>query len=105
MTRCHCSIFQYLEVAQVCSELFTTASPIPRITSKHLSACCILQKNFTMKTSTFFAVSLLSLSSTVLSAPTPQLSSILGSITNPSAGNNNIFEGNGAGNGNGNGNG
>jgi hypothetical protein len=58
-----------------------------------------------MKASTFVAVSLLSLASTVVSAPTPQLKNILGSITNPSAGNNNVFEGNGNQNGNGNGNG
>lgn len=59
---------------------------------------------FIMKTSTFVAISLFSLSSTVLAAPTPQLKNILGSITNPSAGNNNVFEGNGNNNGNGNGN-
>jgi hypothetical protein len=58
-----------------------------------------------MKTSTFIAVSLFSLASTVLAAPTPQLSNILGSITNPSAGNNNVFEGNGNDNGSGSGNG
>jgi len=58
-----------------------------------------------MRCSTFFAFSLLSLSSTVLSAPTPQLKNILGSITDPSAGNKNVFEGNGNSNGNNNGNG
>lgn len=58
-----------------------------------------------MKTSTFLTISLFSLSSTVLAAPTPQLSNILGSITNPSAGNNNRFEGNGNGNGANSGNG
>jgi hypothetical protein len=58
-----------------------------------------------MKTSTFLAISFFSLSSTVLAAPTPQLSNILGSITNPSAGNGNRFEDNGNKNGNENGNG
>ncbi|KAJ4331991.1 hypothetical protein N0V87_008731 [Didymella glomerata] len=58
-----------------------------------------------MKTSTFITVSLFSLASTVVAAPTPQLSNILGSITNPSAGNNNIFEDNGDGNGSNSGNG
>jgi hypothetical protein len=58
-----------------------------------------------MKTSTFITVSLFSLASAVLAAPTPQLSNILGSITNPSAGNGNSFEGNGNKNGNENGNG
>ena len=57
-----------------------------------------------MKTSTFITVSLFSLTSTILAAPTPQLSNILGSITNPSAGNNNLFKGNGDNNGSGSGN-
>jgi hypothetical protein len=57
-----------------------------------------------MRTSTFVTVSLLSLSSTVIAAPTPQLSNILGSITNAGAGNDNLFQGNGNQNGNSNGN-
>ena len=48
-----------------------------------------------MRTFPFIAVSLFSLSSTVIAAPTPQLTNI-GSVTNPSAGSKNVFEGNGA---------
>ncbi|KAF3008421.1 Extracellular matrix protein fras1 [Curvularia kusanoi] len=58
-----------------------------------------------MKTSTFAAISLLSLSSTVLAAPTPQITGILGSIVGAGAGNDNLFEGNGANSGNNNGQG
>lgn len=58
-----------------------------------------------MKSSAFIAVSFLSLASTVLAVPTPQLSNIIGSITNPSAGTNNVFEGNGNNNGANSGNG
>lgn len=49
------------------------------------------------------ALTLFALSATVFSAPTPQITNILGSITNPSAGNDNVFKGNGNENGNNNG--
>jgi hypothetical protein len=48
-----------------------------------------------MRSTSFFAVTLCALSATVFSAPTPELPSLtntLGSITNPGAGNDNIFK-------------
>ncbi|KAH3944924.1 hypothetical protein HBI56_152910 [Parastagonospora nodorum] len=57
-----------------------------------------------MRSTSFVAVALCAFASTAYSAPTPQLSNIIGSITNPGAGNNNKFEGIANGNGNGNGN-
>lgn len=55
-----------------------------------------------MKAHTYLAITFLSLSTTVIAAPTPQLSltNILGSITNPGAGNNNLLKGNGNNNSN-----
>jgi hypothetical protein len=54
-----------------------------------------------MKTTSFVTFTLAALSATVLSAPTPQmLTGLLGSITEPSAGNGNLFQGNGINNGN-----
>ncbi|OAK97211.1 hypothetical protein IQ06DRAFT_379939 [Phaeosphaeriaceae sp. SRC1lsM3a] len=61
-----------------------------------------------MRSTSFVAFALCALSVTVSSAPTPQLTSLLGAITNPQAGagNDNTFKdilnGNGEGNGNGN---
>jgi hypothetical protein len=50
-------------------------------------------KPVTMRSTSFVAFTLCALSTTVFSAPTPQLSNIIGSITNPGAGNNNLFKG------------
>jgi hypothetical protein len=45
-----------------------------------------------MRSTSFVAFTLCALSATVFSAPTPQLSNIIGSVTNPGAGNDNIFK-------------
>jgi hypothetical protein len=53
-----------------------------------------------MRSTSFVAVALCAFASTVYSAPAPQgLSNIIGSITNPGAGNDNKFEGIANGNG------
>jgi hypothetical protein len=54
-----------------------------------------------MRSTSFVAVALCAFASTVYSAPAPQLglTNVLGSITNPGAGNDNKFEGIGNGNG------
>ena len=54
-----------------------------------------------MRSTNFIAATLFALSATVYSAPTPQLdlTNIIGSVTNPGAGNDNKFEGNLGGNG------
>ncbi|KAF2821320.1 hypothetical protein CC86DRAFT_458997 [Ophiobolus disseminans] len=56
-----------------------------------------------MRSTSFLAFALCALSATVLSAPTPQLTNILGSVTRPGADNNNEFTDNGNNNGNDNG--
>ncbi|KAJ4363586.1 hypothetical protein N0V83_009882 [Neocucurbitaria cava] len=57
-----------------------------------------------MRTSLYIALALSALSATVFAAPLPaELNNVLGSVTNPSAGDNNVFEGNGNQDGNGNG--
>ena len=60
-----------------------------------------------MRTPSYIALTLCALSASVLSAPTPQgtLSNIIGSVTKPSAGNDNEFKDNGNNNGQNNGNG
>jgi hypothetical protein len=57
--------------------------------------------NIKMRSTSFVAVALCTFASTVYSAPAPQLglSNIVGSVTNPGAGNDNKFEGIGNGNG------
>ncbi|KAF2030703.1 hypothetical protein EK21DRAFT_100199 [Setomelanomma holmii] len=57
-----------------------------------------------MRSTSFFTFALCALSATVLAAPVPQIDNIIGSVTNPGAGNDNQFTNNGSGNGNGNGN-
>ncbi|KAH7408606.1 hypothetical protein DE146DRAFT_752732 [Phaeosphaeria sp. MPI-PUGE-AT-0046c] len=57
-----------------------------------------------MRSTSFVAFALCALTASVSAAPTPQLSNIIGSITNPGAGNDNSFEDVLNGNGNGNGN-
>jgi hypothetical protein len=52
-----------------------------------------------MRSTSFVAFTLCALSATVFSAPTPQVKDIVGSITNPSAGNDNLFQNNGNNNG------
>jgi hypothetical protein len=52
-----------------------------------------------MKTFNFVALTVAVLSATVVSAPVPQLNNIVGSVTNPSVGDENVFEHNGNGNG------
>jgi len=52
-----------------------------------------------MRSTSFVAIALCAFSTSVLAAPTPQLSNIIGSITNPGAGNDNDFLGNLNGNG------
>jgi hypothetical protein len=47
-----------------------------------------------MRSTSFVAIALCAFTTTVFSAPTPQLSNIIGSITNPGAGNDNLFKGN-----------
>lgn len=58
-----------------------------------------------MRTPLYLALALSTLSASIFAAPLPQLNNVLGSVTNPSAGNNNVFEGNGNHDGNGNGEG
>jgi hypothetical protein len=52
-----------------------------------------------MRSTSFVAFTLCALSATVFAAPTPQLSNIIGSITSPGAGNDNLLKDNGNKNG------
>jgi hypothetical protein len=55
-----------------------------------------------MRSTSFVTFTVCALSATVLSAPTPSgldLNNIIGSVTNPGAGNDNLFKGNLGGNG------
>lgn len=57
-----------------------------------------------MRSTSYIAFALTCLVASSVSAPTPRAGNIIGSITNPSAGDDNIIKGNGDKNGNGNGN-
>jgi hypothetical protein len=83
----------YLQQSQYSHLITPTQQTNLSLTLVSLCQLPLAPKPVAMRSTSFVAFTLCALSTTVFSAPTPQLSNIIGSITNPGAGNDNIFKG------------